>query len=184
MWRAGQSARMECRCRSTSEPSRKDDDVGWAPRQSSHSSAAARGRGFRWPVFTAASVAGAGRRISVRREHRDNVLKQLPHDVRIVMCEVSEVPERNLEAADLGLSGDRRRPLALGDQGELPEMVARAETCRLAAADGDRRLSVRDDEEADAAHLALLDQGGADRDGAFAKELRELSPLAVAEAAE
>jgi hypothetical protein len=60
-------------------------------------------------------------------------------------------------------------------------MVARPDPRNLGPVDADRRLAFGDDEEADPAHRALLDDADAGPELALLHEACELSQLALAE---
>src|SRR5262249_62047079 len=64
------------------------------------------------------------------------------------------------------------------------EWLSGQKSAILLPADPNRSLSIGDDEEAHAAHVALLHHRGAGRDIAFAEEACELPPLAIVEARE
>src|SRR6266850_6575028 len=69
-------------------------------------------------------------------------LQEFPGDARVRLHQGAELPRRQAVAAELGLCGDRRSPGALGDQGDLAEVVSGAEATDLVAVDLDLRLAV------------------------------------------
>src|SRR5205823_11643490 len=115
--------------------------------------------GAAWLADARAGAAGAA---LGGLDQRHDVLQELPGHVGVRVCEVAEVPERDLEHTQVARRGHGCRPLPLADQGDLPEVVAGAERLHVVAADADRRRSLGDDEEADSAHLTLT---GQDRPG-------------------
>src|SRR5579884_2606189 len=127
-----------------------------------------------FPVSSAALV----------EERAHDVAEQLPGDVGIPLDELAKVPGRDLQAMELRLRCHRGGALALGDQPQLAEVVARPQPRGLASIDAHGRLAVRDDEEADAAHRPLLDDRRAGLEAPLPELVGELSQLPLAELAE
>ena len=93
--------------------------------------------------------------------------------------ERAEVPVGEAEADEVGRRGDRRGAGALVDQGDLAEVVARAQGRALDAADGHGRLAGLDQEERRAAR-ALADDRLALREPALLEQPRDLLDVAPA----
>src|SRR5262249_42514343 len=82
-------------------------------------------------------------------------LEHVPRNRRVRLHERLEVPGRHSVAAKLGLRSDGRRPIDVGDQPDLAEIVPWSEYPDFLAADAHFCRAVADNKEADAA-LALL----------------------------
>src|SRR5436190_4643290 len=114
------------------------------------------------------------------------MLEEPPRRIRVAFHELPELPRGELQAFERRLGRDGCRALALSDQRQLAEMIARAESRNALTPDVDRGLSRGDDEEADAAHLALVNNGGAGLEASgppCAGELAQLSPVEPAQEA-
>ena len=87
------------------------------------------------------------------------MLEELPRDVGVFPANLRKSQKAitwQRRRVDGGHRGGARR---LADQCELAEVVAGADPGDLLAVDAHRGLALGDDEEADAAHRALLDDG-------------------------
>ena len=109
------------------------------------------------------------------------MLEELPGHVRILLRKLAKVPERDDVAPQARHRGDGRGSRVLRDQRELAEMLARAAPRDLGPVDAHRRLAFGDDEEADPAHRAFLDDGDAGAELALLHEACELPQLPLAE---
>src|ERR1051326_666495 len=106
-------------------------------------------------------------------------LEHVPRDRRVRLDERAEVPGRHPVTGQIALGLDRRRPVDVGDQRDLAEVVTGAERPYVRAADADFRGAVADHEEADSALSFLGDLlAGAER--TFLHRLCDLLELAVA----
>src|SRR5205807_10301625 len=95
-----------------------------------------------------------------------------------------EDPGRHAGQLQVGAGGDRSRARAVArDQGDLAEVVARAERAARLAVDADLGLAVEDDEEADAG-LALPDDLLAGGHAPLAHARGDLADGAVVEPAQ
>src|SRR3954447_24094967 len=92
-------------------------------------------------------------------EQSEDVLKQLPAELAVSLDKLSKLPDRKLEAVERCLCSHCCRTFSFGDESDFAELVARPERPDLAPAAVHGRLSRDDDEEADAAHLALARHG-------------------------
>src|SRR6188472_1024494 len=109
------------------------------------------------------------------------MLEELPRDVGVVPREPAEVPEGDHVAAQARDGGHRGGARRLADQCELAEVVAGTDPSDLLAVDAHRRLALGDDEEADAAHRALLDDRHTGSELTFLCQAGELTQLTLAE---
>jgi hypothetical protein len=69
--------------------------------------------------------------------------------------------------------------LTLADHRQLAEVIARAQRPDPVSVHQDRGLALGDDEEGNAAHLALLGQARADRNATLPEQRGKLSKLAA-----
>src|SRR4051794_13473017 len=113
-----------------------------------------------------------------------HVLEEPPRHVGILLRERPEVPELDRVAAHRCERLNGRRALGFADHPELAEVVAGAHRADPFAVDDDGGLALGDHEEGDPAHLSLLGELRARRNGTVPEVLREPAELAVTETAE